>query len=133
MPRFLSSLALYFIPYRSWLEQITLPKPPNVPSRGMQLEQLIHIGQFQTKADNLLISSKKSSSSSTTSPNDNALAEYRVELFMSNRTTTINATLALQPNHDITAESLELAAEKRMEAELLAFDNAFDQATTGTA
>jgi hypothetical protein len=81
----------------------------------------------------LFISSKKSSSSSTTSSNDNALAEYRVELFMSDKTTTINATLALHPNHDITAEALELAAERRMEAELLVFDNAFDQATTRTA
>jgi phage major head subunit gpT-like protein len=50
---------------------------------------------------------------------------------MSDKRTPINANLALQPNNNITAEALELAAKKRMEAELLAFDNAFDQRTTG--
>lgn len=44
----------------------------------------------------------------------------------------INATLALRPNHNVAAEALELAAEKRMEAELLVFDDTFNQPTTGT-
>ena len=50
---------------------------------------------------------------------------------MSDKRTPINAHLALQPNNNITTDGLELAAKMRMEAELLAFDNAFDQRTVG--
>jgi hypothetical protein len=75
---------------------------------------------------------KKRSSFSATSFDDNALAKYRVELFMSDTITNINATLGLIPNFNVAAKALELAAQKRIEAELLAFDNAFDHPTTGT-
>jgi hypothetical protein len=75
---------------------------------------------------------KKGSLSSTTLLDDNALAKYRVELFMSDTITNINATLALIPNCNVAAKALELAAQKRIEAELLAFNNAFDHPTTGT-
>jgi hypothetical protein len=77
-------------------------------------------------------SSSNSPSSSTTWSNDNALAEYRVEIFMLDTKDPINATLALRPNHNVAAEALELAAEKRMEAELLVFDDTFNQSTTRT-
>jgi hypothetical protein len=83
-------------------------------------------------ADNLLISSKKRSSSSTNSSDDNALAEYRIEVFMSDVKTPANATLVLKSNRNVTASAIKLAAEKRIAAELLAFDNAFDQSTTRT-
>ena len=51
---------------------------------------------------------------------------------MSDTITNINATLALIPNCNVDAEAIELAAQKRIEAELLTFDNAFDHPTTGT-
>lgn len=60
------------------------------------------------------------------------MADYRVELFMSDTTTNINATLALALNHNVTAETLTLAAEKRAQAELIAFNDAFDHPTTET-
>jgi hypothetical protein len=50
---------------------------------------------------------------------------------MSDKITNISATLALQANGNASAEVLELAAEERMQAELLAFDNAFDQSIAG--
>lgn len=87
---------------------------------------------FQTIADTLLVSSKKRSSSSTSSSDHKALAEYRVENFLTDTAVPINATLALQVNGTAAAEGIELAAKKRMAAELLAFDNAFDQSTAGT-
>lgn len=46
--------------------------------------------------------------------------------------TPINATLALQANHNATADAIKLAAERRMQAELLAFDDAFDYPTGET-
>jgi hypothetical protein len=49
---------------------------------------------------------------------------------MLNKTANINATLAIQPNRNVNAEAIILAAEKRMEAELLAFDDAFNKSTT---
>ena len=82
-------------------------------------------------ANSLLISSKKRSSS-TNSSDDNALAEYRIEVFMSDVKIPTNATLVLKPNHNVTASAIKLAAEKRIAAELLAFDNAFDQSTIRT-
>jgi hypothetical protein len=74
----------------------------------------------------------KKRSSSIASFDGKTLAKYQVERFMSDKMTNINATLALKPNRDGAIEALELAAEKRIEAELLAFDNAFDYSTTGT-
>jgi hypothetical protein len=52
--------------------------------------------------------------------------------FLSDPTGPINATLAFQANGNATAEDIKLAAERHMAAELLAFDNAFDQSTAGT-
>jgi hypothetical protein len=49
---------------------------------------------------------------------------------MLNKTTNINATLAIQPNRNVNAEAIKLAAEKRIEAELLAFNGAFYKSTT---
>jgi hypothetical protein len=86
----------------------------------------------QTIADTLLVSSKKHSSSSTTSSDNKALEEYRVGYFLSDPTGPINATLAFQANGNATAEDIKLAAERRMAAELLAFDNVFGQSTAGT-
>jgi hypothetical protein len=88
--------------------------------------------QFQTIADSLLVSSKKRSSSSATLSDENDLAKYRVDRFMSDKTININATLALAPNHNAAAETLKLAAERRMQAELLTFGNGFGHPKTGT-
>ena len=52
--------------------------------------------------------------------------------FLSDPTGPINATLAFQANGNATAEDIKLAAERRMAAELLAFDNVFGQSTAGT-
>jgi hypothetical protein len=46
--------------------------------------------------------------------------------------TPINATLALQANRNAAADAMKLAAERRMQAELLAFNDAFDHPTTRT-
>lgn len=52
--------------------------------------------------------------------------------FLSDPTGPINATLAFQANGNATAEDIKLAAERHMAAELLAFDDVFDQSTAGT-
>jgi hypothetical protein len=50
---------------------------------------------------------------------------------MLDKTTSITTTIALRPNYNVDAETLELAAIERMNAVLLAFDYTFDKPTAG--
>jgi hypothetical protein len=111
---------------------MALLRPPKVLPRGMLVETFPMLPLFQKIADSLNSSLKKCSRSSLTSTDDHALANYRVELFMSDKTVNINTTLALALNYNVAAETLTLAAEKRIQAELIAFDDAFDHSTTET-
>jgi hypothetical protein len=77
-------------------------------------------------------SPQNSSSSSTTSSEDSALAEHRVERFMSDETTT-TAILALQSNRNVSAEAVKFVAKDRIAAKLLEFDNVFGQPTAGAS
>jgi hypothetical protein len=74
------------------------------------------------------ISSKNRPSSPTTSPNDHVLSEYRLGRFTSDNTAT---TVPFNSSPDITAENIILAAKKRAEEELRAFDIAFCKTAMG--
>jgi hypothetical protein len=50
---------------------------------------------------------------------------------MFDKATSITTTIALRPNYNVDAETLELAAVERTRAILLAFDYTFGKPTAG--